>query len=216
MNKALNRLHFTLAYLDDVVIFNESAEQHLEHIQIVLTKLKQAKFRLKKSKCLFFKQELYYMGHLLMTNGIKLQLEKVKAISGMKPPKNQKCVREFLGMAGYYQKFINRFADAARPMTKLTRKGVKFEWTDECQLGFDYLTHALLRPQSCITLTHTRGMGFSWIPQISLQQPFIPKNILVRMERPRKCQLPTFLHSSLIPSSNGVLLSRKGMQSTMQ
>ena len=57
----------------------------------------------------------------------------------MKPPKNQKGVREFLGTVGYYQKFINRFTDAARPMTKLTRKGVKFEWTDECQLGFDYL-----------------------------------------------------------------------------
>ena len=74
-------------------------------------------------------------GHLLTTNGIKPQSEKIKAISEMKLPKNQKGVREFLGMVGYYRKFINRFADAARPMTKLTRKGVKFEWTDECQIG---------------------------------------------------------------------------------
>ena len=66
----------------------------------------------------------------------------------MKPPKNQKGVREFWGMVGYYTKFINRFADATKPMTKLTRKGVKFEWTDECQIGCDYLQHALLRPQS--------------------------------------------------------------------
>ena len=61
----------------------------------------------------------------------------------MKSPKNQKGVREFLGMASYYQKFINRFADAARCMTKLTRKGVKFEWTDECQIGVDYLKMCL-------------------------------------------------------------------------
>ena len=67
MDKVLNGLHFTLAYLDDVIIFSESDEQHLEHIQVVLTKLNQAKLRLKKSKCLFFKQELHYLGHLLMT-----------------------------------------------------------------------------------------------------------------------------------------------------
>ena len=80
---------------------------------------------------------------MLTTNGIKLQPEKVKAISEMKPPKNQKGGNEFLGMAGYYQKFINQFADATRPMTKLTRKGVKFKWTDECQTGFNYLKTCL-------------------------------------------------------------------------
>ena len=135
---------FYLAYLDTVIIFSETAEQHLKHIQIVLTRLKQAEIRLKKSKCLFLKQELHCLGHLLTTNDIKLQLEKIKAISEMKLPKNQKGVREFLGMVGYYRKFMNRFADATRPMTKLTRKGVKFEWTDECQIGFDYL-------KTCIT-----------------------------------------------------------------
>ena len=62
----------------------------------------------------------------------------------MKPPKNQKGVREILGMVGYYRKFINRFADAARSMTNLTRKGVKFEWTDECQIEFDYLKKCLI------------------------------------------------------------------------
>ena len=122
MNKFLNGLHFTLAYLGGVIIFSKSVEQHLKHIQIVLTRLKQTKLRLKKSKCLFFKQELHHLGHLLMTNGIKLQSKKIKAISEMKLPKNQKGVREFLGMVGYYLKFINRFADATRPMTKLTKK----------------------------------------------------------------------------------------------
>ena len=102
MNKVLNGLHFALAYLDDVFIFSESTEQHLKHIKIVLTRLKQTKHRLKKSKCLFFKQELHYLGHLLMTNGIRPESEKIKAISEMKPPKNQKGVREFLGLVGYY------------------------------------------------------------------------------------------------------------------
>ena len=98
MKKVLNGLHFTLAYLDDFIIFSKTAEQPLKDIQIVLTRLKQAKLRLKRSKCLFFKQEFHYLWHLLTSNGIKLQLEKMKAISEMKPPKNQKGVREFLGM----------------------------------------------------------------------------------------------------------------------
>ena len=143
MNNVLNGLIFTLAYLDDVIIFSETAEQHLKHIQIVLTRLKQANLKLKKSKCTFFKKELHYLGHLLTTDGIKFQTEKMKAISEMKPPTNEKGVREFLGMVGYYRKFISRFADAARPMTKLTRKDTKFEWSDDCQSGFEYLKTCL-------------------------------------------------------------------------
>ena len=143
MNKVLNGLNFTLAYLDDIIIFSETAEQHLKQIQIVLNRLRQAKLKLKKSKCAFFKKELHYLGHLLTTDGVKPQLEKIKAISEMKPPKNQKGVREFLGMVGYYRKFISRFADAARPMTKLTRKDSKFEWSDDCQTDFEYLKTCL-------------------------------------------------------------------------
>ena len=127
MNIVLNRLNFTLAYLDDVMFFSETAEQHLKHIQIVLTRLKQAQLKLEKSKVFTFKKELSYLGHLLTSDGIKPQTEKIKAISEIKTPKNQKGVREFLCMVGYYRKFISRFADAARPMTKLTRKETKFE-----------------------------------------------------------------------------------------
>ena len=66
----------------------------------------------------------------------------------MKPPTNQKGVREFLGMVGYYRKFINRFADTARPMTKLTRKDTKFSWIEECQTGFDYVKTCLTKDVS--------------------------------------------------------------------
>ena len=84
MNKVLNGLHFTLAYLDDVIQFNETEEQHLKHIQIVLTRLKQANLKLKKSECAFFKKDLHYLGHILTTVGIKPQTEKIKAICDMK------------------------------------------------------------------------------------------------------------------------------------
>ena len=135
----LNGLNFAFTYLDDIIIFSNTAEEHLKHIQIVINRLKSAQLKLKESKCSFFKKELYYLGHLLTTEGIKSQIEKVKAIHEMRPPTNPKGVREFLGMVGYYRKFINRFADAARPLTKLTRKDCKFIWSDECKTGFEYL-----------------------------------------------------------------------------
>ena len=143
MNKVLNGLNFAFAYLDDITIFSNTAEEHLKHIQIVINRLKSAKLKLKKSKCSFFKKELYYLGHLLTTEGIKCQIEKVKAIHEMRPPSNPKGVREFLGMVGYYRKFINRFADAARLLTKLTQIDCKFIWSDECQTGFEYLRTCL-------------------------------------------------------------------------
>ena len=131
MNKVLSGLDFTHAYLDDGIIFSKTVEKYIKHIQIVLTRLKQASFKLKKGKCAFFKRELYYLGHVPTTDGIKPQT-KIKAIYEMKPPTNQKYVGDFLGMVGYYRHFISRFADATRPMTKLIRKDKKFEWPDDC------------------------------------------------------------------------------------
>ena len=143
MNKVLNGLNFPFAYLDDIIIFSNTAEEHLKHIQIFINRLRTTQFKLKKSKCSFFKKELYYLGHLLITEGIKPLIEKVKAIHEMKPPMTQKGVREFLGRVGYYRKFINSFADAARTLTKLTRKYCKFNWAEECQIGFEYLRTCL-------------------------------------------------------------------------
>ena len=85
------------------------------------------------------------MGHLLTTEGIKPQFEKVKEVHEMKPPTSPKGVREFIGMVGFYRKFISRFAYAARPLTKLTRRNFKFTWTDNCQMGFECLKTSLTK-----------------------------------------------------------------------
>ena len=144
MNKVLSGLSFAIAYLDDIIIFSETPEEHLKHIKIVLKRLQDANLKMKRSKCSFFKKELHYLGHLLTTDGLKPQPEKVKAISELKPPTTAKGVRAFLGMVGYYRKFISRFADAARPLTRLTRRETKFEWTENCQVGFEYLRTCLM------------------------------------------------------------------------
>ena len=80
MNKVLNGLNFAFANLDDIIIFSTTVEEHMRHIQIVIDRLKAAQLKLKKSKCAFFKKELYYLGHLLTTEGIKPQFEKAKVI----------------------------------------------------------------------------------------------------------------------------------------
>ena len=90
MNKVLKGLSFAIAYLDDIYIFSEMPEQHLAHIRNVLKRLQAANLRMKRSKCSFFKKELHYLGHLITTEGIKPQLEKVKAFSELKPPKHRK------------------------------------------------------------------------------------------------------------------------------
>ena len=206
MNKVLYSLNFTLAYLDDIIILNETAEQHLKHIQIVLNRLSQTKLKLKKSKCAFFKKELHYLGHLLTTDGVKHQLEKIKAISEMKPPKNQKGVREFLGMIGYYRKFISRLADAARPVTKLTRKDSQFEWSDDCQTGFEYLKTCLTEGLILKYPNPHRRYVVSLMHLIKLQQQSWHKNTQMKMVRLRKCLLHTSMHSSLIHNLNGAQL----------
>ena len=81
----------------------------------------------------------------MTTEGIKPQIEKVRAIHEMRQPTNPKGVREFLGMVGYYRKVINRFTDAARPLTKLNQKDCKFIWSDECQTGFEFLRTCLTK-----------------------------------------------------------------------
>ena len=170
---------------------------------------------LKKSKCAFFKKELHYLGHLLTTDGIKPQTEKIKAISEMKPPTNQKRVREFLGMVGYYRKFISRFADATRPMTKLTRKDTKFEWSDDCQSGVEYLKSCLTESPILKYPNPQKDMLYSLMPVIKLQQQCSLRNTKIMTMRSKRCLLLTFLHSFLTHNSSGALLLKKGMQFTM-
>ena len=193
MNKVLNGLNFTLAYLDDFIIFSETAEQHLKHIQIAVTRLKQENLKLKKSKCAFFKKGLHYLGHLLTTDGIKPQTEKIKAISEMKPHTNQKEVEESLGMVGYYRNFISRFADAARPITKLTRNDTT--WSDDCQLGFEYLKTWLIESLQFSNIQiHRKDMLYSLMPTIKLQQQYSLRNAKMMTMRSKK--IPVAYHST--------------------
>ena len=106
MTGVLKDLPFAMAYLDDIIIYSSTPEEHLEHIKTVFEKLCHAKRLLKLSKCHFFAKEIQYLGYILGAEGIKPVPVKTEAIRAMHPPVNPKQVRAFLGLVGYYRKFI--------------------------------------------------------------------------------------------------------------
>ena len=133
MNKVLNGLKFAMAYLDDIIIFSKNELQHLEHLKTIFSHLKEARLKMKWSKCDFFKSEIHYLGHLISTEGISPLPNKLDCIQHMPAPRNMKEIKQFLGLTGYYRKFVPIFADISRPLTTLTKKDKKFEWTPACQ-----------------------------------------------------------------------------------
>ena len=104
---------FTMAYLDDIIIFSRNEHEHLKHIKIIFQKLIDAGLKLKESKCDFFKKEIHYLGHLISSEGIHPLLEKLDTIHNMPRPKTPKEIKQFLGLCGYYRKFVPRFLDIA-------------------------------------------------------------------------------------------------------
>ena len=144
INKVLKGLHkFAVTYLDDIIIFSKNEEEHLEHLRIILQKLKEADLKLKRSKCDFMRTQIQYLGHLISSNGIQPLPEKLGSIKNMPAPQSTKEVRQFLGLAGYYCKFVPWFSDLSRPLTRLTWKDILFKWTKECQSCFELLKETL-------------------------------------------------------------------------
>ena len=143
MNKVLKGLKFTMTYLDDIIIFSQDESQHLEHLEIVFSRLREAGLKMKHSKCDFFKSEIHYLGYLISPEGISPLPNKLDSIKHMLAPNNAKEIKQFLGLTGYYRKFVPRFADISRPLTTLTKKDAKFEWTSACQKSFELLKEAL-------------------------------------------------------------------------
>ena len=138
-------LKFAMGYLDNIIIFSRTEEEHLEHLEKIFKKLREYRLKMKREKCDFFKKHLQYLGHLVSEEGFKPLPEKIKSIKNMLPPKTAKEVKQFLGLAGYYRKFVPRFADLSRPLTHLTRQNVEFQWTEKCQRSFDNLRELLTK-----------------------------------------------------------------------
>ena len=145
MTGILKDFPFAIAYLDDIIIYSKTPQEHLSHICMVFEKLKSANLSMKKSKCRFFSKEIQYLGHILSANGIQPLPSKTHTIQNMKPPTTPKQIRAFLRLVGYYRKFIRGFAKIAKPLTMLTRQQVKFDWTPEHHKAFIHLKEAIVQ-----------------------------------------------------------------------
>ncbi|KAI3787749.1 hypothetical protein L2E82_00138 [Cichorium intybus] len=120
-----------------------SWDEHKQHLQLILNLLRKEKLYAKFSKCEFWMQEIQFLGHVINREGVKVDPAKIEAVMSWAPPKNPTEVRSFLGLAGYYRRFIEKFSSIALPITKLTRKTEKFIWAEAQQEAFEKLRRAL-------------------------------------------------------------------------
>jgi hypothetical protein len=127
---------FTGSFLDDIIIFSNSWEDHLCHIQQVFDRIKAAGLTIKKSKCVFATAEVDFLGHRVGLGKVEPRRKTVQALLDFPKPMDQKQLRSYLGLAGYYRKFIPHFAQIAACLTNLLKKGVKFQWTPETEAAF--------------------------------------------------------------------------------
>ena len=133
---------FCSAYLDDVLIFSDTLQDHERHVRLVITRLEAAGLFIDIDKCEFHTQSTRYLGLIITTEGIKMDPAKVDAILAWEPPQTLKDVQAFLGFANFYRRFIYKFSRLAAPLTALTRADQPFKWTETCQQAFDALKTA--------------------------------------------------------------------------
>jgi hypothetical protein len=150
MNKVLRAFigKFVVVYFDDILIYSKSMEAHLDHLRAISTALRDARLFGNLEKCIFYTDQVSFLGYVVTPQGIEVDQAKVEAIQGWPVPKTITQVRSFLGLAGFYRRFVKDFSTIAALLNALTKKGVPFSWGTTQENAFtmlkDKLTHAPL------------------------------------------------------------------------
>ena len=134
---------FVVVFIDDILIYYKTEEEHEEHLRLVLQKLREHQLFAKLSKCDFWLKEVSFLGHVISNGGVAISPKNVAGVLKWSPPQTVGEIRSFLGMARYYRRFIEGFSSIAKPMTTLLEKGRPFKWTDQCQASFEELKKRL-------------------------------------------------------------------------
>ncbi|KAL4032923.1 hypothetical protein IC575_006006 [Cucumis melo] len=127
---------FVFVFIDDILVYSVDRESHEEHLRIVLQTLRDKQLYANFSKCEFLLEQVIFLGHVVSAKGVSVDPQKVEAVVNWERPTSATEVRSFLSLAGYYRRFIEDFSRLALPLTALTRKNVKFEWSDKCEQSF--------------------------------------------------------------------------------
>ena len=130
---------FIVVFIDDILIYSKNEAEHEQHLRIVLQHLRDHKLYAKFSKCEFWLDTIKFLGHTISSEGISVDPSKVQEVMDWKPPTSVHQIHSFLGLAGYYRRFIPDFSRIAKPMTELLRKDVKFKWDAKCDEAFHTL-----------------------------------------------------------------------------
>lgn len=146
MNETLKPVlrQFALVFFDDILIYSPDLNSHLDHLHQVLSLLRKHQWQVKLSKCSFAQRQLSYLGHTISAAGVQTDHSKVQEVLNWETPTSLKKLRGFLGLAGYYRKFVKGFGVISKPLTNLLRKGVQFLWTEEAEAAFQALKQALV------------------------------------------------------------------------
>ncbi|XP_050915088.1 uncharacterized mitochondrial protein AtMg00860-like [Lathyrus oleraceus] len=134
---------FVVVFFDDILIYSKSREEHEEHLRLVLQVLKEKQLYANLGKCEFWLEEVKLLGHVISKEGITVDPSKVEAVVSCEQPKKATEIRSFMGLAGYYRRFIEGFAKIVAPLTQLTRKNQIFAWTEECEKSFHLIKEKL-------------------------------------------------------------------------
>ncbi|GJZ37300.1 putative reverse transcriptase domain-containing protein [Tanacetum coccineum] len=134
---------FVIVFIDDILIYSKNKQEHAEHLKLILELLKKEQLYAKFSKCEFWIPKVQFLGHVIDSQGIHVDPAKIESVKDWASPKSATEIRQFLGLAGYYRRFIKGFSKIAKPMTKLTQKKVKFDWGDKAEIAFQLIKHKL-------------------------------------------------------------------------
>ena len=137
---------FCQVYLDDIIIYSKTLDEHIQHVRTILDKLIQNKLVAKMSKCEFHKLKIPFLGHVVSREGVETDPEKLKAVAEWPKPKNVKQLLSFLGFCNYYRNFIENFADISKPLYRMTSKKATFKWNEERDRAFETLKRLLVSP----------------------------------------------------------------------
>ncbi|GJW28853.1 putative reverse transcriptase domain-containing protein [Tanacetum coccineum] len=134
---------FVIVFIDDILIYSRNEEEHEEHLKTILELLKKEELYAKFSKCEFWINTVKFLGHVIDNSGIHVDPAKIEAVKNWASPTTPSEIRQFLGLAGYYRRFIEGFSKIAKPMTELTQKNQKFDWGEEHEEAFYLLKQKL-------------------------------------------------------------------------